>query len=165
MGEICTRGPGLFKGYYNMPKETEETIDDDGFYHSGDYGFLDEEGYIYYRGRIKDTVKTGGENVSAREVEITLEGEISWINTAIVVGVPDPKWGEAVIAVVELRPGKTIESEELRTHCKKIMANYKVPKKFIFVKPEDWIVTPTGKFDKKAIRSKVMEQLGIEDTT
>lgn len=164
MGEICTRGPGLFKGYYNMPKETAETMDDEGFYHSGDYGYLDEKGYIYYRGRIKDTVKTGGENVSAREVEITLEGETPWINTAIVVGVPDPKWGEAVIAVIELRPGENIEGEALRESCKKLMANYKIPKKFIFVKPEEWIVTPTGKFDKKAIRSKVMEQLGIKDT-
>ena len=164
MGEICTKGPGLFKGYYNMPKETAATMDEDGFYHSGDYGWLDEKGFIYYRGRIKDTVKTGGENVSAREVEITLEVETPWINTAIVLGVPDSQWGEAVIAMLELKPDTIVTEAELKKFCKDVMAGYKIPKRFIFVKPSEWIVTPTGKFDKKALRLKAMETLGIEET-
>jgi fatty-acyl-CoA synthase len=165
MGEICSKGPGLFKGFYNMPKETAEAMDEDGFYHTGDYGWLDEKGYVYYRGRIKDTVKTGGENVSAREVEIVLEAETPWVNTAIVFGVPDPKWGEAVVAMVELKPESSVEEDELKTFCKDIMAGYKIPKKFIFVKAEEWIVTPTGKFDKKALRERTMKQLGIEEAT
>jgi fatty-acyl-CoA synthase len=148
-----------------MPKETAEAMDEDGFYHTGDYGWLDEKGYVYYRGRIKDTVKTGGENVSAREVEIVLEAETPWVNTAIVFGVPDTKWGEAVVAMVELKPETSVEEDELKTFCKDIMAGYKIPKKIIFVKAEEWIVTPTGKFDKKALRERTMKQLGIEEAT
>lgn len=160
LGEICSRGPGLFKGYYNMPEETAAAIDEEGFYHSGDYGWIDDKGFIYYRGRIKDTVKTGGENVSAREVEVLLEAETPWVNTAIVVGVPDAQWGEAVTAVVELKAGASVSQVELASHCKTLMAGYKVPKHFLFVKASDWVVTPTGKFDKKAIREKALTMLG-----
>jgi fatty-acyl-CoA synthase len=162
-GEICSRGPGLFKGYYNMPEETARAIDEDGFYHSGDYGWLDEKGFLYYRGRLKDTVKTGGENVSAREVELILEAETPWIGTAIVFGVPDAQWGEAVTAMVELKPGRSVSEEELKKACKELMAGYKIPKRFIFVERADWIVTPTGKFDKKALRRKALQMLGIEE--
>ena len=164
-GEICSRGPGLFKGYYNMPEETAAAMDEDGFYHSGDYGWLDEKDFLYYRGRIKDTVKSGGENVSAREVEINLEAETPWINTAIVFGVPDRQWGEAVIAMVELKPGSSVTEDELKKFCKDIMAGYKIPKRIIFIKPSEWILTPTGKFDKKALRLKTMEMLGIQEST
>ena len=163
-GEICSRSPGLFKGYYNMPDETAAAIDADGFYHSGDYGWMDEKGFLYYRGRLKDTVKTGGENVSAREVEIVLEAETPWINTAIVFGVPDRQWGEAVTALVEVKPGKQVTEDELKTCCRDLMAGYKIPKRFIFVEPSQWLVTPTGKFDKKALRERTMQMLGIEDS-
>lgn len=163
MGEICSKGPGLFKGFYKMLKETAAAMDEEGFYHTGDYGFLDEKGYIYYRGRIKDTVKSGGENVSAREVEIVLETETPWVNTAIVFGVPDAQWGEAVTAMVELKPGAEVSEEEMKKFCKDIMAGYKVPKRFIFVKPAEWIVTPTGKFDKKALRERAKDILGIKE--
>ena len=164
IGEICSRGPGLFKGYYNMPEETAAAMDQEGFYHSGDYGWLDEKGYIYYRGRIKDTVKTGGENVPAREVEVILEGEAPWVNTAVVFGVPDAQWGEAVTAMVELKDGASVSELELRNYCKNLMAGYKIPKRFIFVKPTDWIITPTGKFDKKALREKALAMLAINET-
>lgn len=160
LGEICSRGPGLFKGYYNMPEETAAAMDAEGYYHSGDYGWIDEKGFIYYRGRISDTVKTGGENVSAREVEITLEAEIPWIRTALVFGTPDPQWGEAVTAMIELRDRSCVSEEELKKHCKKLMAGYKIPKRFLFVKASDWVVTPTGKFDKKAMREKALTLLG-----
>lgn len=162
-GEICSRGPGMFQGYYNMPEETAKAIDKDGFYHSGDYGWVDEKGWVYYRGRIKDTVKSGGENVSSREVEINLEAETPWVNTAIVFGVPDPQWGESVTAMVEIKPGQNIDEMRLKKRCKEIMAGYKIPKKFIFMKPSDWIITPTGKFDKTALRKKAMEKMGIEE--
>ncbi|MCC6441417.1 MAG: acyl--CoA ligase, partial [Rhodanobacteraceae bacterium] len=116
MGEICSRGPGLFKGYYNMPAETAAVMDQEGYYHSGDYGWVDEKGFVYYRGRIKDTVKTGGENVPAREVEVLLEGDTPWVNTAIVVGVPDAQWGEAVTAMVELKVGASVDVQELKSY-------------------------------------------------
>lgn len=163
-GEICNKGPGLFKGYYKQPKLTAEVMDEEGFFHSGDYGWIDEKGFIYYRGRIKDTVKTGGENVSSREVEITLETETPWVATAQVVGIPDPQWGEAVVALVELKPeARDITENELRKYCKDIMAIYKVPKRFVLLKKEDWIITPTGKFDKAAMRKRAMEQFGLEE--
>jgi|GEM_PF-1659404 len=163
MGEICSRGPGLFKEYYKMPEETAASIDEDGFWHSGDYGWVDEKGFLYYRGRIKDTVKTGGENVSAREVEVVLEAETPWVNTAIVVGVPDAQWGEAVVAMVEIKPGASVTEDELKNSCKGLMAGYKIPKRYIFVQSSEWIVTPTGKFDKKALRLKAMDILGIQE--
>lgn len=162
-GEICSKGPGHFKGYYNMPEETAESIDQDGFYHSGDYGWIDEKGFLYYRGRIKDTVKTGGENVSTREVEILLETETPWVNTAFVFAVPDCQWGEAVTAMVELKPSHEVSEKELKEHCRNVMAGYKIPKRFIFVEPSEWIITQTGKFDKNALRAKAMQVLGIDE--
>lgn len=162
-GEICSRGPGQFLEYYNMPEQTADSIDKDGFYHSGDYGWVDEKGWVYYRGRIKDTVKTGGENVSSREVEINLEAETPWVNTALVFGVPDPQWGESVTAMVEIKPGQEVTEEQLKKRCKEIMAGYKIPKKFIFMKPSDWIITPTGKFDKMALRKRTLDQMGLKE--
>jgi len=162
-GEICSKGPGLFKGYYKQPEKTAEVMDGDGFYHSGDYGWIDEKGFIYYRGRIKDTVKTGGENVSSREVEINLEAETPWVATAMVVGVPDPQWGEAVIALCELKPEVSVTEDEMKKFCKGIMASYKVPKRFFFVMPNEWIITPTGKHDKAALRKRTMEQMGLKE--
>lgn len=160
-GEICSRSPGLFKGYYNMPEETAAAIDQDGFYHSGDYGWLDEKGFLYYRGRMKEMVKSGGENVSAREVEIVL-AEIPAVNTSLVFGVPDSRWGEAVTAMVEIKPGEKMTEEELKARCKDLMAGYKIPKRFLFVRPDEWIITPTGKFDKGAMRTKALRLLGID---
>lgn len=163
MGEIIFKGPGLFKGYYKQPEITAAAIDADGFYHSGDWGYIDEDTFVYFRGRIQDTVKTGGENVSAKEVEVVLEAETPWVRTAQVFGVPDQKWGEAVIAMVELKPDASVTEADLRDYCKGVMANYKVPKRFVFVKSNEWIITLTGKFDKKALRERTMKEWGIEE--
>lgn len=156
IGEICVKGPGLFKGYYKMPEQTAEAIDDEGFFHTGDFAYVDEAGYTYYRGRLKDTVKTGGENVSAREVELFLQTETPYVRMAQVFGVPDPKWGEAVTAMVELRDGVSVTEEELREFCRGKLAGYKIPKRFVIVGENDWIVTPTGKLDKQALRSRTL---------
>lgn len=163
LGEICVKGPGLFTGYYNMEELTAEAFDDEGYFHTGDYGFVDEDGYTYYRGRLKDTVKTGGENVSAREVELFLETETPWIATAQVFGVPDPKWGEAVTALVQVKAGASVTEDEIRENCRGRLAPYKIPKRVIFVSGDDWIVTPTGKFDKTALRARTLEGLGLTE--
>jgi fatty-acyl-CoA synthase len=160
-GEICFRGPALFKGYYNMPEETAAAIDADGFFHSGDYGWTDSAGYLYYRGRYKETIKSGGENVSAQEVELFLEMEIPWVQKAMVVPVPDPKWGEAVTAVVELRPGAEGSAEDIRDFCRGRLAGYKIPKQVVFVGSEDWVSTPTGKLDRGAMAQKARAEMGI----
>lgn len=164
IGEICVKGPGLFKGYYKMPDLTASVIDADGFFHTGDLGSMDEKGYTYYRGRLKDIVKTGGENVSAREVEMFLEGETPWVTIAQVFGVPDSTWGEAVTAAVQVKTDTTVSEDELRSFCRGKLAGYKIPKRFLFVGQSDWVVTPTGKLDKTAMRERALVLLGIEET-
>jgi fatty-acyl-CoA synthase len=158
-GEICFKGPALFRGYYNMPEETASAFDDDGFFHSGDMGFLDEAGYLYYQGRYKETVKSGGENVSMQEVELFLQLETPWVSKALVVALPDPIWGEAVTALIELRPGVEVDPEEIREFCRGRLAGYKIPKHILFVTDDDWAITPTGKFDRKAMTLRARARL------
>jgi len=162
-GEICFKGPALFSGYYNMPEETAKSFDSDGYFHSGDYGWVDQRGYVYYRGRFKETIKSGGENVSAQEVELFLQMELPWILKAMVVAVPDPKWGEAVTAVVQLKPEVDVDEEGIREACRGKLAGYKIPKHVIFVSDEDWVATPTGKFDRGAMTSLALRRMGIQE--
>jgi len=159
-GEICVRGWSLFLGYYKMPKQTAESMDDEGFFHTGDYGWKDAGGNVYYRGRFKQMVKTGGENVSQREVEMFLE-QHPHIATVQVVGVPDDRWGEAVTAVVETHPGKDLELDTLKAFCKERIAGFKIPKHLVAVTREEWPITLTGKFDKPALRTLAMDKLGL----
>jgi fatty-acyl-CoA synthase len=163
LGEICVKGPGLFKGYYKMPDLTAAVMDAEGYFHTGDYGWVDEHGYLYYRGRLKDTVKSGGENVSAREVELFLESETPWVSMAAIFGIPDPTWGEAVTAMVELRPGAEVSEAGLREYCRGRLANYKIPKRVLMVEHGDWVITPTGKLDKTAMRDLALERLAEKE--
>lgn len=158
IGEICVKGPGLFAGYYKMPEETAASFDDEGFFHTGDYAFMDDAGFTYFRGRLKDTVKTGGENVSAKEVELFLQTETPYVLMAQVFGVPDSKWGEAVTAVIELRSGVDVTEQELRDFCRGKLAGYKIPKRFIVIERDEWAITPTGKVDKQAMRRLTLER-------
>lgn len=164
-GEICFKGPALFSVYYNMPEETAKAFDEDGYFHSGDYGWVDQRGYVYYRGRFKETIKSGGENVSAQEVELFLQMELPWVLKAMVVAVPDANWGEAVTAVVQLKPGAEVDEEGIREACRGKLAGYKIPKKVVFVADEDWVATPTGKFDKAAMTRLALRRLGIPDAS
>lgn len=147
-GEICVRGPALFKGYYNMPEETAHCMDADGFFQSGDFGWMDAEGYVYYRGRYKEMIKTGGENVSAAEVEIFLTSEVQGILRTVVCATPHDKWGEAVTAIVEADPSKGLTEESIIEACRGRLAGYKIPKRVIFVGPGAWEVSPTGKLNR-----------------
>lgn len=159
-GEICVRGWSLFQGYYKMPKDTAKSFDQEGFFHSGDYGWKDEHGYIYYRGRYKQMVKTGGENVSEREVEMFLE-QHPMISNIQIVGVPDEKWGEAVTAIVEPKPGVNLTPEELKAFCKGKISGFKIPKHLMMISHTDWPITMTGKYDKVTLRKMAMEWLNI----
>lgn len=159
-GEICVRGWTLFQGYYKMPMETAKSIDKKGFFHSGDYGWKDAAGNIYYRGRYKQMIKTGGENVSEREVEMFLE-QHPLIENIQIVGVPDEQWGEAVTAIVEPRNGKDFSVEQIKDFCKGQISGYKIPKRVLLVNHTDWPITMTGKYDKPALRKLAMERLGI----
>jgi fatty-acyl-CoA synthase len=160
-GEICVKGPSLFSGYYKRPDETAKCMDLDGFFHSGDRGYLDEKGYLYYQGRFKEMIKSGGENVSINEVEEFLTSQVPGIRRVAVCATPHPKWGEAVTAVVVPDPGVTEES--IREACRGELAPYKIPKRIIFVAEDDWSVTPTGKINRQVMRTTALSALGISE--
>jgi len=158
-GEICFRGWCLFIEYLDMPEEMEAAFDDEGFFHSGDYGWLDEDGIVYFRGRYKMMIKTGGENVAQREVEIFLEDTLPFLTHAEVVGVPDETWGEAVCAFVEYADGVERTREELRELCKGEIANFKIPQHWITVPPGGWPVLGSGRVDKPALQERALREL------
>jgi fatty-acyl-CoA synthase len=130
-GEIVHRSPHLLVGYWNKPRETEEAFTG-GWFHSGDVGYADAEGYLYIVDRIRDVINTGGVLVASREVE-----EILFTHPAVsevaVVGLPDDKWIEAVTAFVVLRPDRTVEADALIAHARPHLAPFKLPKRVVFV--------------------------------
>jgi long-chain acyl-CoA synthetase len=147
-GEIILRGPSIMKGYYGQPEETATALRN-GWFHSGDLGVFDTEGYLYIVDRIKDIVITGGENVFPKEVEDMLHQHKA-VNECGVVGLPHKEYGEAVTAFVTLKPGMTVDERTLISFCKERMANYKVPKAIHFV--ADLPKTPQGKILRRELR-------------
>jgi fatty-acyl-CoA synthase len=125
-GEICIKGPNIMKGYWNRLDATASAIDGLGWFHSGDVGYLDEEGYLYICDRLKDMVISGGENVYPAEVESVLF-EHPAVAEVAVIGLPDDKWGEAVTAVAALVPDANLSLEELRSFAETKLARYKLP--------------------------------------
>ncbi|MFO8044387.1 MAG: acyl-CoA synthetase [Halomonas sp.] len=130
-GEIVHRSPQLLTGYWNKPEMTEEAFLG-GWFHSGDVGYVDEEGYLFIVDRIKDVINTGGVVVASREVEEGLFQHPA-VSEVAVIGLPDEKWIEAITAVVVLKEGQVVSEEALIAHARKIMAPYKVPKRVLFV--------------------------------
>ncbi len=126
VGEVITRGPNIMSGYWNKPAETARALRD-GWYWTGDLAYLDEEAYVFHVDRSKDMIVTGGENVYSSEVENALHQHPA-VAEAAVFGVPHPRWGEAVHAALALR--RPVDEEELREHCRLLIADYKVPKSF-----------------------------------
>lgn len=152
-GEICVRGPLVMDGYKDLPEETAKTLSSD-WLHTGDVGRYDDEGYLYIVDRTKDMVITGGFNVFPREVEDVISQHPA-VNTVMVIGVPDPKWGEAVKAVVVLQKGETPSDEltaELQAMVKAEKGSQQSPKSVDYV--DTLPVTPVGKLDKKAVRAR-----------
>ena len=132
IGEVQFRGPNVFAGYWNLPQETADAFTADGWFRSGDLGYLDEEGFLTLVDRKKDMVISGGENVYSAEVEDALFAHPA-VAEAAIIGVPDERWGEAVCAVVALRPGANATADELVAHCRSRLAKYKTPKYVGFV--------------------------------
>jgi fatty-acyl-CoA synthase len=147
-GEICGRGPHALIMYFKEPEKTEEAMSG-GWFHSGDIGIMDPDRYITVVDRKKDMIKTGGENVSTREVEEAIYRD-KRVEEVAVVGVSHPKWVEAVTAFVVPRKGESIPEAELMELCKKYLAPFKMPKKILFV--ESLPKTPTGKILKRDMR-------------
>jgi acyl-CoA synthetase (AMP-forming)/AMP-acid ligase II len=148
-GEIWLRTPQLMKGYLGKPEATAEVITEDGWFRTGDIGHLDEDGYLYVSDRLKDMIITGGENVYSPEVERVL-AEHPAVAEVAVIGVPDPKWGESVKAVVALKPGAEASEMELVEFCRERLAHFKCPRTVDVVPalPRN----PTGKILKRDLR-------------
>ncbi|MFJ5714754.1 AMP-binding protein [Neobacillus sp. NPDC093127] len=154
-GEICCRGYQTMVGYYNMPEETAATLKDDGWLHSGDFGSMDERGFIKIRGRLKDLIIRGGVNIYPIEVENLLK-EHPKVENVSVVGLPDEYWGEQVAAIIIPKsPEKKPTEEELTEYCKANLASYKRPRFWFFV--NEFPTTAAGKIQKFKLREIVLK--------
>ncbi len=149
-GEIVLRGPKVFKGYWRDPEATERAFEG-GWFHTGDIGVRDEDGYLFIVDRLKDMIVSGGENIAGSEVERVLY-EHEAVLEAAVVGRPDDRWGEVPVAFVVLRPGCSAGPEELVEHCRGQLARFKVPKAVTFL--EALPRNPSGKVLKRELRAQ-----------
>mgnify|MGYP005845906055 CR=1 FL=1 len=131
VGELWLKSPSITPGYWRKPKETAETFHD-GWFRTGDLGKVDEDGYYYLTDRIKHIIITGGENVSAKEVETVIDG-VDGVAESSVVGIPDDKWGEKVAAAVKLAPGADVPADAVKSACKEKLHDWKCPKEILFV--------------------------------
>lgn len=158
IGELCTRGYSVMLGYWNNPEASREAIDGARWMHSGDLAVMDEEGYISIVGRNKDMIIRGGENIYPREIE-----EFLYTHPAVadvqVVGVPDDKYGEEIVAWVRLHPDRAVEAEALRAYCKERLAHFKTPRHIKFV--DDFPTTISGKVQKFRMREISAAELGL----
>jgi fatty-acyl-CoA synthase len=160
-GEIAFRGWNLMSGYY-LDGEIDLALDADGFFHTGDYGFADEAGRIYYRGRYAAMIKTGGENVSELEVESFLMTEFPWLDNVAVIGVPDKRWGEMVVAVISCAEDRLADVGDLRDRCRGRIAGYKMPRAFVALPAREWPVSATGKVLKPQLAALARELLEVQ---
>ena len=155
IGELCTRGYSVMLGYWNNPQATADAIDGDGWMHTGDLAQMDEQGYVRIVGRNKDMIIRGGENIYPRELE-----EFFFTHPAVadvqVVGIPDAKYGEEIVAWIKFHPGHTANELELQTWCKSRIAHFKAPRFFKFV--DAFPMTVTGKIQKFKMR-----EISIQD--
>jgi fatty-acyl-CoA synthase len=152
-GEICARGYQTMLGYFDMPEATSATLEPEGWLHTGDLGTMDERGYLRITGRLKDMIIRGGENIYPREIEALLS-EHPRVANAVIIGVPDEKWGEQVAAVIQLVSSEEPPSPaELHDYCRAHLAAYKTPKLWSFV--DQFPLTATGKIQKFVLRERV----------
>ncbi len=151
-GEVIVRGPNVTPGYWQNPEATALAFDEDGWFHSGDIGYFDDDGYLYIVDRLKDMIISGGENVYPAEVERALS-DLDGVTDVAVIGIPDPEWGETVVAVVSLAAGHHITIDDVRDHATTRIARYKLPRQLQIVQavPRN----ASGKVDKQSVRALV----------
>ena len=157
-GEFLTRGYSVMLGYWNDEARTAEAIDSDGWMHTGDLAVMDDEGYVNIVGRIKDMIIRGGENVYPREVEEFLYTHPDIVDVQV-IGVPDVRYGEQVMAWVQLRDGADTTGEDVKEFCRGMIAHYKVPRYIKFT--DTFPMTITGKVQKFKMREQSIEELGL----
>ena len=150
-GELVARGANVMRGYWNNPEETTRAFRD-GLFRTGDIGYQDADGYIYILDRLKDMIVTGGENVYSGEVEAVIYTHPA-VREVAVFGIPDPKWGELVMACIVLNPGKTLTADDLIAYCRASLANYKIPRRVEFLKT-DLPKSGSGKLLKRVLRER-----------
>jgi fatty-acyl-CoA synthase len=150
VGEIVHRSPHLMLGYFNDPERTAAAFSG-GWFHSGDLATIDDEGYITVVDRKKDMIKTGGENVASREVEEALY-RLDGVSEVAVVGLPHPRWIEAVTAVIVVKPGHDLTEAQVLAHCEQQLAHFKAPKRVVFV--DALPKNPSGKLLKRELRRR-----------
>jgi len=155
-GELCTRGYSVMLGYWDDQEQTDEAIDEAGWMHTGDLAVIDDEGYCDIVGRVKDMIIRGGENIYPREIEEYLFQHPK-IQEVAVFGIPDEKYGEAVVAWIRLRDGELIDADGIREYCNEQIAYYKVPKHIYIV--DEFPMTVTGKIQKFIMRKKTIKTL------
>jgi acyl-CoA synthetase (AMP-forming)/AMP-acid ligase II len=148
VGEITVRGPNIMQGYWNKPKETQAALRD-GWLYTGDGAYMDDDGYLYVVDRMKDMIISGGENIYSAEVENAI-GRHPAVAACAVVGIPSEEWGESVHAVIVLKAGMSVTFEEIRTHCRALIAGYKCPKSAQF--QNELPLSAAGKVLKTALR-------------
>ncbi len=159
IGEICARGYMAMRCYYNNPTATRQTKDENGWIHTGDLGSFDKEGYVHIEGRLKDMVIRGGENIYPREIEEFLH-QHKKIADVYVIGVPDEKYGEELMAWIVLEKDTTMTEQEVRDYCTGKIARYKIPRYISFV--ESVPMSVTGKIQKFKMKEMAIEMLGLE---
>ena len=159
-GELCARGYAVMKGYYQNPEATRQTLDADGWLHSGDLGTMNENDYFKITGRSKDLIIRGGENIYPRDIEEFLYTHPA-ISEVQVIGIPDRKYGEQVMAWVKLKPGATSSTEAIREFCKGRIAHFKIPRYVKFV--DAFPTTINGKTQKYKMREISIKEMGLEE--
>jgi fatty-acyl-CoA synthase len=158
-GELCTRGYLVMKGYDQEPEATARAVDSDGWLHTGDLAVMRDDGYFHIAGRLKEMIIRGGENIYPREIEEFLHQHPK-IADVYVVGLPDARLGEAVLAWIKLKAGESMEAEEVRDYCRGKIAHFKIPQYVRFV--DAFPMTVTGKVQKFRIREQEIEALGLQ---
>jgi acyl-CoA synthetase (AMP-forming)/AMP-acid ligase II len=155
-GEICARGYSLMQALYKV--EREDAFDAEGYYHTGDGGYLDADGYLFFQARLDDMIKTAGANVAPREVEVQLEA-IPGVQAAFVVGLPDPHRGQNVAAAIVLERGAELDADACRARLREELSAYKVPRHFFFCDKADLPFTDSGKIDRRRLEPLLLERL------
>ncbi len=157
IGEVEVFGPNVFTGYHGLPDETAAAFTADGWYRSGDLGYLDPDGYLFIADRLKDMIISGGENIYPAEVE-NLISDLPGVTGVAVIGVPDEQWGEVPWAVLTVTPGTTISTEEVRAHLDGRLARFKLPKNVVIV--DELPRTASGKVRKAELRARFGKPTG-----
>jgi fatty-acyl-CoA synthase len=159
-GELCTRGYLVMKGYDGDPRATAQVIDSEGWLHTGDLAFMRPDGYFRITGRAKDMISRGGEKIYPREIEEFLHGHPK-VADVYVVGLPDERLGESVLAWIKLKNGQTATPDEIRRFCRNKIAYFKIPQHIRFV--DSFPMTANGKVQKYLIRQQEIRDRGLED--